>query len=673
MFHKPAALLLFALTTLLPSDADVTLRPAVQTGSDVPLATPEQYRRAAGRVVNDTLVVTLEARLVRWQPQGTGHADVAAFTFAEPGVEPRVPGPMLRHVEGGVVRLTLRNTLEKRMVVRGLTGRAQGNLEDSVAVLPGRDTTFSFSVGAPGAHFYWGRTTPTVRHRVAPIPDWMWSGEAEEGPFLGALVVDARGTVPDPRERTFVINRWLDEYAPGLTDTVDWKITMNGGSFPNTEPLSYTVGDSVRWRVINASLTSHPMHLHGFYFRVTGKGNPASWRAVPQAEQHDVVTELLTAGESMTMAWVPERPGNWLFHCHLTRHMTSVQDFPPAATAGQGAASHDAASHADAGHSMAGHNMAGLVMGITVRAAPGALAAREEARAAGRGAAPANERRLTLFAQTRARVFDSTPGFAFVLQRGAQRPARDSITVPSQPLLLARGLPVRIAVHNRIASPLSVHWHGMELESWFDGVGSFSGMGSRMRAPIAPRDSFVVRFTPPRAGTFMIHTHDEAGDELASGLYGAMLVLDDPASFNPRRDHVVLLATHGPGYLGRVAVNGRHEPEPLVLDVGATHRLRFASIPSNERVEVSLVKRGADTTVTVQEWQLLAVDGADLSANQQRTVRATRRFGAGMTLDVAFTMPNEEGLALRVRMAPYEAFDFPGSTVFVPLVPRQTR
>ncbi|MBX9856230.1 MAG: hypothetical protein K2Y26_11955 [Gemmatimonadaceae bacterium] len=221
MFHKPAALFLFALTTLLQSDADLTLRPAVHKGSDVPLATPEQYRRAAGRVVNDTLVVTLEAKLVRWLPQGTRHADVAAFTFAEPGVEPRVPGPMLRHVEGGVVRLTLRNTLSKRMVVRGLTGRAQGNLEDSVAVLPGRDTTVTFSVGAPGSYFYWGRTTPTVRHRVAPIPDWMWSGEAEEGPFLGALVVDAKGTVPDPRERTFVINRWLDEYAPGLTDTVD--------------------------------------------------------------------------------------------------------------------------------------------------------------------------------------------------------------------------------------------------------------------------------------------------------------------------------------------------------------------------------------------------------------------------------------------------------------------
>jgi len=641
--------------------------PRVSRGNqaDVPLAAPEQYRRAAGQLVNDTLVVTFEAQRVRWNPQGARSADVMAYAFVEPGTSPRVPGPMIRHVEGGVVRLTLRNTLDKRMVIRGLTGRTQQNLEDSVAVLPGRDTTITFSVGAAGSYFYWGRTTPTARHRVAPIPDWMWGGEAEEGPFVGALVVDAKGTRPDPRERTFLINRWLDEYAPGLVDTVDWKVVMNGGSFPNTEPLSYTVGDSVRWRVINASLTSHPMHLHGFYFRVSGKGDPVSWRTVPSVEQHDVVTEFLDAGESMTMHWVPERPGNWLFHCHLTRHMTSVQNFPPAAAAVNAEGAHDMANH-----SMAGHNMAGLVMGITVRAAPGASAARDEARAAGRGVAASNERRLNLYAQTRANVFDAGPGFAFVPQYGARRPARDSITVPSEPLLLKRGEPARITVHNRLASPLSVHWHGMELESWFDGVGSFSGMGSRMRAPIAPRDSFVVRFTPPRAGTFMIHTHDEAGDELASGLYSAMLVLDDPASFNPARDHVVLLATHGPGFTGRVAVNGRHEPKPLVLDVGAVHRLRFASIPSNERVEVSLVKRGADTTVTVQEWTILAVDGADLARDQQRRAKASRRFGAGMTMDVAFIMPNEQGLALRVRMAPYEALDFPGSTVFLLLVPR---
>ena len=33
------------------------------------------------------------------------------------------------------------------------------------------------------------------------------------------------------------------------------------------------MGDSVRWRWINASPAPHPMHLHGFYFDVGSLGN----------------------------------------------------------------------------------------------------------------------------------------------------------------------------------------------------------------------------------------------------------------------------------------------------------------------------------------------------------------------------------------------------------------
>ena len=99
-------------------------------------------------------------------------------------------------------------------------------------------------------------------------------------------------------------------------------------------------------------------------------------------------------------------------------------------------------------------------------------------------------------------------------------PRADSIRIPGSPLILTRGEPVRIAVHNRLTIPISVHWHGIELDSYFDGVGGFSGAGKRIAPMIAATDSFVVRFTPPRAGTFMYHVHGERGEELASGLYG---------------------------------------------------------------------------------------------------------------------------------------------------------
>ena len=217
---------------------------------------------------------------------------------------------------------------------------------------------------------------------------------------------------------------------------------------------------------------------------------------------------------------------------------------------------------------------------------------------------------------------------------------------------------------NHLANALGVHWHGMELESWYDGVGGFSGMGSRMRAPIAPRDSFVVQFTPPRSGTFMYHTHDELGQELASGLQGALLVIDDPAQFDAARDHLLLLSTRGPTDSGMVAVNGRADPPPLVLAPGE-HRLRFATISSNEQVVVSLVK--GDSVLT---WQVIARDGADVSTAQRAPQRAQLGFSAGITTDVLVNLPPGEGYAIRVRMKPYEAFEFPGSEVRVPIVRR---
>ena len=42
---------------------------------------------------------------------------------------------------------------------------------------------------------------------------------------------------------------------------------------------------------------------------------------------------------------------------------------------------------------------------------------------------------------------------------------------------------------------------------------------------IAAEDSFIVRFTPPRVGTYMYHVH-ERGEQLASGLYAPLIVTD---------------------------------------------------------------------------------------------------------------------------------------------------
>ena len=62
------------------------------------------------------------------------------------------------------------------------------------------------------------------------------------------------------------------------------------------------------------------MHLHGFYFRVDAFDGPQPLPAESRRRAHMAVTEHMLPFNTMTMTWVPERAGNWLFHCHYQPH-----------------------------------------------------------------------------------------------------------------------------------------------------------------------------------------------------------------------------------------------------------------------------------------------------------------------------------------------------------------
>ena len=51
---------------------------------------------------------------------------------------------------------------------------------------------------------------------------------------------------------------------------------------------------------------------------------------------------------------------------------------------------------------------------------------------------------------------------------------------------------------------------------------------------------FEARFTPPRAGTFMYHTHMNEVEQVEAGLSGPLIVLEPGQVFDPARDHVVM-------------------------------------------------------------------------------------------------------------------------------------
>jgi FtsP/CotA-like multicopper oxidase with cupredoxin domain len=272
-------------------------------------------------------------------------------------------------------------------------------------------------------------------------------------------------------------------------------------------------------------------------------------------------------------------------------------------------------------------------------------------RGAPRAASADPPRDIRLLVQTKPHglVLGAAPAYGFVVQRD-KAPARDSVALPGPPLELERGKPVRITVVNNLDEPTGVHWHGMEIESFPDGVPGWSGTPGRIMPPIAPRDSFVAEFTPPRAGTFLYHSHLHELRQIGSGMYGALLVVDAPR--DTTRDHVVVVGGGGPPVYHKLdspwaLVNGRVQPRPLRLTAGETHRLRLVSIHPEWAVTYALV----NDSVTAR-WRAVAKDGADLPPALATTRLARATMGPGETADFEVSFPGPG----RWRLEAYSEF-----------------
>ncbi len=482
----------------------------------------------------------------------------------------------------------------------------------------------------PGNYIYRGK-----------LPDGVTRVSNIAGILAGAIVVDPARAAAPPHDRVFVIMATEDSASVACDDTTTvnpltechgrrFLYTINGTQWPNTDRIRATVGDSLHWRVINASFQVHPMHLHGFYYRVDDLSGPlaASFGGVAAGQM--VVTQLLAPLSSMSMTWSPNRPGNWLFHCHFALHnatypLLAAQDDPHM------------------------REMVGLVLGTTVAARPGVLVA----------APPAAARRLRLVAEpargSAANARDALPSTHFVLEEGNRR--SDTHTDWSPELDLVRGEPVAITVVNHLEEPTAVHWHGIEVEdSYMDGAAGFSGVGRHRTPMIAPGDSFVARFTPPRAGTFMYHSHfDEQSEEL-SGLEGALIVRDPGTPGSPD-DHVFFLKGAIGDPLHPLEIDGRSSPDTVVLHVGRTARLRLlnlaTSVPTAApwfflTAEPDSAAAPPGDTLPVR-WRPVAKDGFDLPEPRRREVEARQVVSVGETYDFEYTPARPGNLHLEVR------------------------
>jgi FtsP/CotA-like multicopper oxidase with cupredoxin domain len=611
---RAAAVVLLASSSLfsLPASAAAT-----ESGS-IPKVVANDNRRPAGRLEAGTLKLSLRAGRGSWQPEGPDGPRLSIEAFGEDAFPLSVPAPLIRAETGTLIDVTLRNDLDAQLQVHGLCAR-DGAACPPLAV-PARDVRHvQFRIDRPGTYHYWATTIG------APVPF---------RELAGGLVIDPRGAPVD--DRVLVITEWTSLTPSQLGEVIRAddpgkvfvgmkpRVTfvINGLSWPATERLTYRVGETARWRVINLSSQPHPMHLHGFYFEVNGIGDGLKHTPIDPADRHPVVTHLLTSGTTMSMTWTPERAGNWLFHCHLMHHVSMERRLGPSAASG----------HAHAGHGSddASSGMAGMILGVTVLDAADPVA---------NTAAPAAGRKMTLTMERRGA--GGEPGFGFGLSGDRVPPGMAAPVVPGPALVLKRGEPVEITVVNRLGERTAVHWHGMELDSYYDGVHGWSGAGSKLAPMIEPDGSFMVRFTPPRSGTFIYHTHLHDERQLPLGLYGPMLVVDDDRAYQPETDHVVVVGQDGvdpaaPDVLVPTAplvINGQSAPV-FTWKAGVRHRVRLINITPETIVSVSMQTSQGPLT-----WLPVAKDGAPLPAGRQQPVAARQTIAVGETYDFEIDLP----------------------------------
>ncbi len=584
-------------------------------------------RARAGLSSGNVLAVRIEARLAMWHPNGDDQPGAPIPVFAELGRPAQVPGPLIRVPGGTDVIAIVRNAIPgATLTIHGLHARPAiappgTTFNDSIVLAPGAIQQVRFRLDRPGTYYYWGTTSGRAFNQRF----------AEDAQLTGAIVVDEPG-VRAPRDRIFIIGSWTDTSASETNRRRQRELfVINGRSWPNTDRLIYAKGENVQWRIINATTDMHPMHLHGFYFRVNRRGDG---RADSAASRDLANTERMAPGSTATISWVADRLGSWLFHCHVPAHIeargplgVSPQNAPLVAQAGTPHMDHD-------------KPMGGLVSAVEIRPAE------DDTTTPPPLAEPV--RRLNMFLQTNIGSTPWRPWYGVTVSEAADEALPQGGQTVGPPIVLQRGEPVSIMVRNRASEATSIHWHGMELESFYDGVANFSGIRPQVAGPIAPGDSFDVRFTPPRAGTFIYHSHANEARQQRAGVVGALLVVDR-ARYDSTKEVTVLVSSPSDSTEeeSAVLINGSMTPIAPTLRRATAHRVRLINITTGRPGAVFELRRDS-TTVT---WRPLAKDGADIPA-ARRTVRPARQLlSIGETADFEFFPTAAGDYRLEIRTA----------------------
>jgi len=260
-----------------------------------------------------TKVFDLTASVIEWEVSPGEIVEAWAYNGM-------VPGPWIRLDVGDQVEINVTNNTELSTDVHW-HGISIPNDQDGVApytqdpIAPGETYTYAFEAEEPAIAMYHAHM-----HGQVAVPNGMFA----------PMTI---GETPIPYGRTISgveIPADLEvalEIPMVLNDAGTIGLTLNGKSFPATEPYVVAEGDWVVYHYYNEGLQSHPMHQHQFFQLVFAKDG------VPLDSPYWADTVNVAPGERYSVLLQADRPGTWVWHCHILNHVESEEGMFGMATA----------------------------------------------------------------------------------------------------------------------------------------------------------------------------------------------------------------------------------------------------------------------------------------------------------------------------------------------------
>jgi CopA family copper-resistance protein len=104
--------------------------------------------------------------------------------------------------------------------------------------------------------------------------------------------------------------REIELHLTGHMERYIW--SFNGQKFSDAQPLRFTHNERLRIVLVNDTMMTHPIHLHGMWSEIVDA------RGAFLARKHTVSVQ---PGQRLAYEVTADAPGSWAYHCHLLYHM----------------------------------------------------------------------------------------------------------------------------------------------------------------------------------------------------------------------------------------------------------------------------------------------------------------------------------------------------------------